>query len=376
MPNKTMNNLLSRRLLGISLLCILVGLLIAGLQPFNFNPKNDVHWFQTQNGIRFGGYGQVYGTGSLRDVTSNSNELTVELLVSSYKGRKASIESLVSVLRTNNEQGFAIEIWTIDLVVAGWFHNSATGQTAYDRLFCGQVFERKDDRFVTITSGSNGITVYVDGIPERSYPQLTLVPENFDGRLLLGEPAGGHQEWQGAIKGLAFYSEESSREQVAADFASWKQGRVERLSSNAPYSSVFSFHERQGSTIGNQGTMGGILHIPKFLIPMRPVVLKRPTTSDWEDRSDVILNLAGFVPLGILFVIYLRVARSYTGTRAVLTTFVIGFVTSVSIELLQVYLPSRDSSLLDVLMNCSGVLIGAGLGMIGIVLATRKESVL
>jgi VanZ family protein len=356
-----MNKLLSQRSLRIALLCIFVGLLIAGLQPFNFNPKNDAHWFQTQNGIRFGGYGQVYGTDSLGGLTSNSNELTVELLVSSYKGRKASIESLINVLSPNNEQAFAIEIWTIDLVIAGWFHNSATGRTAYDRLFCGQVFERKDDRFITVTSGSDSITVYVDGVAQRSYPRLTLASENFDGRLLLGQPADGHQEWSGGIKGFAVFNKLLSAQQIEEDYKLWEGNDTAQLASRSTLSTIFNFDERRGRVIRNLGTVGGVLELPEDLLPVHPEFLKTPTARDIHNWSDVSLNVVGFIPFGLVLVVYLRSTGS-GAMRAILISIVISFLISILIEVLQVYLPSRDSSLLDLMMNTLGGFIGACLG--------------
>lgn len=348
---------------------------VAGLRPFNFLPKNNVHWLGVEDGIVVDGYGQANGIGSMRGLGSGtSREFSVELFVASFKGRRKSIESILSIVNQRKGESFAIEIWTVDLVIAGWFHDTGSRKTFFDRLFCGQVFDTTHDHFVTVTSGDQGVTVYVDGISERSYPRLTLVPENFDGKLLLGQPAEGHQDWRGAIKGLALFDKAISRDRVVADFAFWKQGRADEIRSDAPNSAIYPFHERRGRMIKNEGTTGGILQIPELVIPARPVVLKIPTTRDLENWSDVILNLVGLVPLGFLLLVYLRKTRSYTATRAVLTTVFIGFVTSLSIELLQVYLPSRDSSLLDVIMNTSGVLIGASLGMVVIVLVPHKKS--
>ena len=358
--------------LAIVLAGIFIGLLVAGLQPFNFFPKNDVHWLFAENGIRFAGYGEVNGTDSLRGLTpGGSQDFSMELLLASYKGRRKSIESVVSVIHQRRRESFAIEIWTVDLVIAGWFHDATSGKTFFDRLFCGHVFDTTADRFVAVTSGSEGITVYVDGTPERNYPQLTLDPVNFDGKLLLGQPPGGHQEWQGAIKGLAFFDRALSPQQVVADFASWKQGHADAMGSNAQRMAIFPFREREGRTIRNQGTIGGNLRIPESLIPEDPVVLKIPTVRDWENRSDVILNVAGFIPLGFVMVTYLRMKRWRTRTKAIAAAVFVGFVTSICIELLQVYLPSRDSSLLDVIMNTSGTLIGAGLASFAVGVSSR-----
>jgi VanZ family protein len=61
-------------------------------------------------------------------------------------------------------------------------------------------------------------------------------------------------------------------------------------------------------------------------------------------------------------VIYLDGSRRSSKGKAVVVAILIGMVTSMIIEILQVYLPSRDSSLLDVITNTLGSGIGVGLG--------------
>ena len=74
--------------------------------------------------------------------------------------------------------------------------------------------------------------------------------------------------------------------------------------------------------------------------------------------ADVMLNVAAFVPLGWLLAQGIRdVAASPRARRLV----VVGFcaVMSFGVETLQYFLPSRYSSLVDVLANSAGALIGA-----------------
>jgi len=74
--------------------------------------------------------------------------------------------------------------------------------------------------------------------------------------------------------------------------------------------------------------------------------------------ADAILNVAAFVPLGWLLAQGIRdVAASPRARRLA----VVGFcaVMSFGVETLQYFLPSRYSSLLDVLANSAGALIGA-----------------
>jgi VanZ family protein len=64
------------------------------------------------------------------------------------------------------------------------------------------------------------------------------------------------------------------------------------------------------------------------------------------------------VPLGLVAVLAFRRRRSRSLAATAAIAF--GFLLSVSMELLQVYVPGRDSSLLDVLTNTLGTAAGAG----------------
>ena len=74
-------------------------------------------------------------------------------------------------------------------------------------------------------------------------------------------------------------------------------------------------------------------------------------------ESDVVLNVLAYIPLGLL-------ARLYFGTRATrLPPFVcavaLGAALSLSMELAQLFIPNRVSSIQDVVANTSGTTIGA-----------------
>jgi VanZ family protein len=73
---------------------------------------------------------------------------------------------------------------------------------------------------------------------------------------------------------------------------------------------------------------------------------------------DIVLNIIVYMPLGLVAVLAFRRRRSRAFAASAAIAF--GFLLSVAMELLQVYLPSRDSSLLDVLTNTLGTAAGAG----------------
>lgn len=75
---------------------------------------------------------------------------------------------------------------------------------------------------------------------------------------------------------------------------------------------------------------------------------------------DAILNTAVFVPLGWLLHRALRDLPTSTAGRLAIVAAV-GATFSLTVETLQLVLPSRYSSLIDVLTNTSGAVLGAAL---------------
>ena len=75
---------------------------------------------------------------------------------------------------------------------------------------------------------------------------------------------------------------------------------------------------------------------------------------------DLVVNVIGYVPLGVLAVLAMYPQRR--GMKAVLLASASGVLLAALLECLQNYLPSRVPSTLDLITNASGVLLGALLG--------------
>ena len=93
-----------------------------------------------------------------------------------------------------------------------------------------------------------------------------------------------------------------------------------------------------------------ILH-PAFMLP--PWREYHPTWSYWRD---IVVNVAGFVPFGFCAFAYLSLTRVVKHSGA--TTVIVGLFTSLTIELLQAFLPTRSSGTTDLITNTLGTAIG------------------
>ncbi len=93
------------------------------------------------------------------------------------------------------------------------------------------------------------------------------------------------------------------------------------------------------------------------LSPFAFLVLQMPR---WWTGFDVMVNIVGYMPFGILIVLALH--PRVRGLWAVAIAAVVGLLVSGTMEVVQNYLPSRVPSSLDLLTNAGGCLAGALLG--------------
>jgi hypothetical protein len=144
-----------------------------------------------------------------------------------------------------------------------------------------------------------------------------------------------------------------------ANYRSWTN--VGRPAENGPASqyALYFFNENDGNLIRDHGNLGVNLFIPETYVIAQPIFLGLPLRSydgDWGDVQDIIINIAGFVPFGFTLSAFLilntRLKRS--DAIAVLS----GLAVSLTIEILQYYLPTRNSDLSDVLTNTLGTCVG------------------
>src|SRR6202049_1065608 len=70
---------MKNRALAVLCLLVVIGLLGAGLWPFNPHPRNEVSWAPDGQGLRFGDYGTILGSGMVTRPISSDGSCTVEI---------------------------------------------------------------------------------------------------------------------------------------------------------------------------------------------------------------------------------------------------------------------------------------------------------
>ncbi len=329
-----------------SLCCIL----IAGLWPFG-HPPNDVTWLANQHAVRFGKRATILSSGSLP--AFNSSACSVEMWLRPRLNDASS--TVLAFAGSNGILGLSVhQSWT-DLRLDS---ESTHGTT---KIYFGNVFQSSRLVFVTIVTGPQGTDVFLDGVLVRrvSVQKFQSSPYACSGNFVVGDSLTDNNSWEGDLSGLAIYRHDFTPEQVMMHFQSWvKWGHPDEDVSGKP-DALYLFDEEAGHLIHDHGFSGVNLSIPERYVVAQQVLLDSPWDAfepTWGYVQDILINIGGFIPFGFTLSAFL--AASGRVSRVTAIAVLAGFFVSLTIETLQVFLPTRDSDLTDVMTNTLGTWLG------------------
>jgi VanZ family protein len=202
---------------------------------------------------------------------------------------------------------------------------------------------------------------YLNGVPARTFPGSRFASDCF-GRLVLGTSPRADDSWHGQIRGLALYGAELEADQVQRHFESWTKSGNPAATSREHPAGVYTFNERSGTEVHNAVSSGIDLEIPARYSLVHQIFL-RPFWHEyepgWSYWQDILINIFGLMPLGFVFYAYWTAARPLK--RAALVTTLLGFAVSLTIEVSQSFIPTRDSGTTDLITNTLGTFLGVQL---------------
>ncbi|MGA8274112.1 MAG: VanZ family protein [Candidatus Sulfotelmatobacter sp.] len=359
--NKQLQAARDKRRLAILCWIAAAAILSATLWPFNPFPPNRVRWLGDSDGIAFDGAGLVIGKAPLVAVESTlSQSCSLEILL-----RPAAVTSVYTILdfyTPNNPEQFLVRQWTDGLLVS---HDivDANGKVKRKKFDVDHAFQPGKLLLVTIVSGPNGTTVYNNGRLALVLPRFIISPSELSGQIVLGASSVHYEPWAGEVRGLAIYSTGLTAEQVWNHYERWMNSSEPTPATPPDLTEAvafYSFNERAGQEIHNAAAAAPDFEIPKhFSVPHKAMLAspKKEFEANWHYVKDVVFNVAGFVPLGVIFCVYFSLARSRR--EAILCATLAAGTLSLIIEVLQAYIPQRVSDTTDVITNTLGAAIGA-----------------
>jgi VanZ family protein len=334
---------------------IWIGIFMAGLWPFNFAARNRVRWLPDGHGMSFDGYGQLYSVDPvfLPTVSDGVVTATIELAFTPSKSYQ-NASAVFSILK-NNEVRLGVGQSLTDLYLQGSFAQS-TGALKL-MLYIDNACQRANELFVTVTLRARDVRVYLDGQLVRSFP-VSMRAGNLSGTILLGHGVKNSPPWNGAVARVAIFEGALDAADIDHRYQQWT--RTRHLDQKADHRGLE--YEVVAPTMGlvrSIGNVGPDLIIPKFFQPLKLTLLEWPDRLNRPVVVDTVINIVGFIPLGLSTYLCMRSWARWNPSRCIVTTIILGALVSLAIESLQALLPSRDSSLADLVTNIAGTAIGA-----------------
>ena len=324
-------------------------------------------WIGVENGLRFAPYATVVSAKPLHLAEINGDEAcSLEMWLAPGPDRKGTILAFGSA--NNSRVPFTLRQVGENLGIERYIVDGR-GRAIRPWLTVERVF-RNEPVFLTITAGKGETRVYVNGTPAQASSWFGLEGRDFEGNLVLGTSTI-NDSWSGEIRGLAIYPRELSREDVSEHFNRWTSKLPLDVAEGERPEVLYLFNERAGNIVhddaSGQGNAGRDLLIPSHYAVLHNPVLQSPlehyrdrwsAAHYWPYWQDVCVNVAGFVPVGFCFATYLSLVKGWRSPAA--SAILIGFALSLTIEVWQAFLPTRNSSLTDVITNT----LGTGMGTV------------
>jgi len=352
-------------LIGLSVVFLLI-ILAVGLKPKGMRFGNRVSWIKDRPGVRFSRLGIAY-TRPLGDLTlpqnSEADGFSIEIAMkpAGYRGRRFQF---ILVLHDGDDS---------EQLVVAQYHSWLIVMNGDDYAYKKKIKRISVDaaspspitRFVTLTSGEEGTRIFFDGKPVATEKELRLrIPIGNQTRIVVGNSVYGRHPWHGDIYGLALYNYPLASQKVAHHFDCWsKEGRFLFAGRDNPFALYF-FDETGGAEVRDHSGANRHLEIPLMMQVLKRRILAPPWIDFRLDSgfiSDALVNFTGFIPFGfILFATLLKFGPAIE-KHAFLVTIALCFSVSLSLEIAQAWMPSRSSSMLDLILNTLGGLAGTTL---------------
>jgi VanZ family protein len=360
-PLMSKENSLSAADLALPFACILVvsTLFTAGLWPFNPFPRNQVTWLPTGKGLQFGGHGVVFSRGPVeRTRAKGDSACTLAIRLQPDAIMRGASGTLLGVYTPEKPSQFRLMQWR-DVLLIRRDYRDADNHSKTTAVDLDHAFLTRELVSFTITSGPDGSVAYRNGMRAAGITRIGISCEDFAGQLVLGDSAVMDNAWRGNILDLSIYDRELTPQEIASKYASWNGDQTDQEPGGEQHLvAQYTFTEGRGPTVHGRPRSAPDLYIPDiFKVPHKKMLMwPWEESPDKRNFRDISINILGFVPFGFVFAAYLLWNRNVG--HATIVTVLCGAAISLMIEILQEYIPGRDSGILDIFTNTFGTFLG------------------
>jgi len=356
-----------------SLLVYLLISIIFLLWPFDFallQKRNNVRWLGTVNGIEFPQEGQVLSVSSTEGLCNRllaGKGFTLEVWAATDNPNQTGPARIVSYSLNPAERNFTLGQSKKKLIMR--LRTTATNLNGTNpHVEVDNVFSISEPQHIVVAYDFSEQRIFVNGeirlrqrVPAGRFTNWD--PSYY---LVLGNEATSDRPWIGKIFYLAIYDRALSKQEI---HKSYLAGRTrERLLSEEPLGVSgglvmrYLFDEKKGHIVSDDSDLDGPLDlfIPNKIQNHEKISLFMDFKGSLKGGTllgDLVLNILIFMPLGFLSHTVLR-NRYGSSFKTFAFVVVAGTLFSFGIESLQHISVTRHTSVIDIITNMSGTVVG------------------
>ncbi len=362
--SNTINILLKSRLfLTILNLLMVVIILFFGLNPTTWPDKNTTQLLPNADGLHFHNPGFSYVdslTSIQKEKVENGFSIVLKFSVGSIQNR--GFKPLVVLHDGNDSTQLTISQWERSIIVMNG--DDYTYSRREPRISADNFLEKDIPTCITITTGSAGTYLFSNGLTVQKSDKLHLtIPTDGEPlRLVLGNSAYGNHSWEGILYELALYDNQLPPERMHTRCAVAPDDTAIEADTKDTLLLHYAFKADSEDAMRDLSGNNASLRIPSRPLALKTSFLAVPWQGFILDQNlivDIIINFLGFIPFGAALFARFRLSYADMNIRPIMVTGLLCFFLSLSIELLQGWLPYRTSSMLDLALNTTGGLVGA-----------------
>jgi len=308
------------------------------------------------DGLRFGRFGTVVSEAVVPPSTTGGRTLE-------FRAEPRVTEDSNTFLAFYNpieSRNFSIHQSEADLELRV-ASSSAWRPASISRLYIPDAFRVRKPSFWAIIAGPSGTSIFRDGGYVAKIPKAFISQKEFSGRVVIGTSPAFNDPWLGVVTGIAVYDRELTFREIERHERTWIASERPDLQPTDNCKMLYLFNERGGSVVHNR-----VADRPDLDIPVNYSILNQTLLDPvWRAASwsrsfwtDMFINIVGLIPFGFLYSSYFFGIGFH---RPRLAASVFGVMISLFIEIVQSHLPTRDSSMSDVIGNAAGTFLGAWL---------------
>ncbi len=341
-------------------LLLLGGLYLAiGWWPWQPWPDNRVQWRQDGPGLKFQPPSlAVLPPLSLEILPAEPGGVWIELELMASPQAVPALQQVLTLHHGGAPAKIAVCQWKSDLLL--WIPAPDAPRGIRE---IGTTVADGRPHLVTLVFGEHETRIYVDGVLRRRSVEFRVHPEAWRGQWVLGDAPAGKRGWRGELRSLGVGRGPRPSEQVIERQGEWERREAGGMGTTPGMVAFFALNEGRGRMAS--GRVPGVwLELPKvYTVPHKlPLAWSGDLTQIWRrDVRDTLVNVLGFIPLGVLA--WLACAQVGPTLRW-LGVLGSGLLLSSIIETGQIWLPERVSSAIDLFCNGLGSMLGGLLGAV------------